>query len=155
MPNKINVQVKRLDKDLPLPRYAYEGDAGLDLLSAVDVTLEPLRRTLIPTGLAVAIPSGYAGFVQPRSGLALKAGLSMANTPGLIDSNYRGELKVAAVNLDPETPIVVKRGDRIAQLVIQEVPVVDLVEVDELDDTERGAGGFGSSNVSGIVSQQG
>ncbi len=151
MPNRVNVQVKRIDKDLPLPRYAYEGDAGLDLLSAVDVVIEPLHRTLIPTGLAVAIPAGYAGFVQPRSGLALKAGLSMANTPGLIDSNYRGELKVAAVNLDPETPISIKRGDRIAQLVIQEVPIVELVEVDELDETERGAGGFGSSSVSGLA----
>lgn len=148
MPQRINVQVKRIDHELPLPRYAYEGDAGLDLLSTIDVTLQPFARTLIPTGLAVAIPKGYAGFVQPRSGLALRAGLSMANTPGLVDSNYRGELKVIAVNLDSTEPIHIERGDRIAQLVIQEVPIVDLVEVNELDDTERGAQGFGSSKGS-------
>lgn len=144
---RITLNVKRLDAGLPLPAYAYEGDAGLDLLSAVNVVLEPLSRTLIPTGLAVSIPAGYAGFIQPRSGLAIKRGLSMVNTPGLIDSNYRGELKVAAINLDPETPISIKRGDRIAQLVIQEVPVVELCEVDELDDTVRGEAGFGSSSV--------
>ena len=148
MPQRINGQVKRIDHELPLPRYAYEGDAGLDLLSTIDVTLQPFARTLIPTGLAVAIPKGYAGFVQPRSGLALRAGLSMANTPGLVDSNYRGELKVIAVNLDSTEPIHIERGDRIAQLVIQEVPIVDLVEVNELDDTERGAQGFGSSKGS-------
>ena len=147
MAARITLNVKRLDAGLPLPAYAYEGDAGLDLLSAVDVVLEPLSRTLIPTGLAVSIPAGYAGFIQPRSGLAIKRGLSMVNTPGLIDSNYRGELKVAAINLDPETPISIKRGDRIAQLVIQEVPVVKLCEVDELDDTVRGEAGFGSSSV--------
>ena len=147
MAARITLNVKRLDAGLPLPAYAYEGDAGLDLLSAVDVVLEPLSRTLIPTGLAVSIPAGYAGFIQPRSGLAIKRGLSMVNTPGLIDSNYRGELKVAAINLDPDTPISIKRGDRIAQLVIQEVPVVELCEVDELDDTVRGEAGFGSSSV--------
>ena len=147
MAARITLNVKRLDAGLPLPAYAYEGDAGLDLLSAVDVVLEPLSRALIPTGLAVSIPVGYAGFIQPRSGLAIKRGLSMVNTPGLIDSNYRGELKVAAINLDPETPISIKRGDRIAQLVIQEVPVVELREVDELDDTVRGEAGFGSSSV--------
>lgn len=148
MAQRINVQVKRIDKDLPLPRYAYDGDAGLDLLSAVDITLQPLTRALIPTGLAVAIPNGYAGFVQPRSGLALKAGLSMANTPGLVDSNYRGELKIIAVNLDSSEAIHIARGDRVAQLVIQEVPVVNLVEVQELDDTDRGEQGFGSSKGS-------
>lgn len=147
MTKHIDLQVKRLDPAMPLPAYAYEGDAGLDLMSAIDVVVEPLQRMAIPTGLAVAVPAGYAGFVQPRSGMALKAGLSMANTPGLIDANYRGELKVAAVNLDPETPVVIKRGDRIAQLVIQEVPVVHLVEVEDLDATVRGANGFGSSSV--------
>lgn len=146
MANKIDVRIVRLDKDLPLPAYAYEGDAGLDLRSAVDVTLKPLERTAIPTGLAVAIPEGYAGFVQPRSGMAIKRGLSMVNTPGLIDSNYRGELKVIAINLDPHEPIAIKRGERIAQLVIQEVPIVSLLEVDLLDDTVRGENGFGSSN---------
>ena len=147
MANRITLNVKRLDTGLPLPVYAYEGDAGLDLLSAVDITIEPLSRALIPTGLAVAIPSGYAGFIQPRSGLAIKQGLSMVNTPGLIDSNYRGELKVAAINLDPEKPVAIKRGDRIAQLVVQEVPIVELCEVVELDSTVRGSAGFGSSNV--------
>lgn len=146
MANRIDVRIVRLDKDLPLPAYAYEGDAGLDLRSAVDVTLKPLERTAIPTGLAVAIPEGYAGFVQPRSGMAIKRGLSMVNTPGLIDSNYRGELKVIAINLDPHEPIAIKRGERIAQLVIQEVPIVSLLEVDFLDDTVRGENGFGSSN---------
>ena len=146
MENRIDVRIVRLDKDLPLPAYAYEGDAGLDLRSAVDVTLKPLERTAIPTGLAVAIPEGYAGFVQPRSGMAIKRGLSMVNTPGLIDSNYRGELKVIAINLDPHEPIAIKRGERIAQLVIQEVPIVSLLEVDLLDDTVRGENGFGSSN---------
>lgn len=146
MANRIDVRIVRLDKDLPLPAYAYEGDAGLDLMSAVDVTLKPLERTAIPTGLAVAIPEGYAGFVQPRSGMAIKRGLSMVNTPGLIDSNYRGELKVIAINLDPHEPIAIKRGERIAQLVIQEVPIISLLEVDLLDDTVRGENGFGSSN---------
>ena len=146
MANRIDVRIVRLDKDLPLPAYAYEGDAGLDLMSAVDVTLKPLERTAIPTGLAVAIPEGYAGFVQPRSGMAIKRGLSMVNPPGLIDSNYRGELKVIAINLDPHEPIAIKRGERIAQLVIQEVPIVSLLEVDLLDDTVRGENGFGSSN---------
>ena len=111
------------------------------------MTLAPHERRLVSTGLAVAIPEGYAGFVQPRSGLALREGLSMANTPGLVDAHYRGELKVCAVNLDDERPITITRGERIAQLVIQRVPVVSLVEVDELDETDRGAGGFGSSGV--------
>lgn len=145
MDERISVPIKRLDPTVELPTYAYEGDAGLDLRSNEDVILAPLERRLISTGLAVAIPEGYAGFVQPRSGMALKRGLSMANTPGLIDSHYRGELKVVAVNLDSTAPIKIERGERIAQLVIQKVPVVQLVEVDELDETDRGAGGFGSS----------
>ena len=111
------------------------------------MTLEPFERRLVATGLAIAIPDGYAGFVQPRSGLALREGLSMANTPGLIDAHYRGELKVCAINLDPHNPIHIERGERIAQLVIQKVPVVELEEVDELDETDRGCGGFGSSGV--------
>lgn len=145
--NPVRLPVKRLDPSIELPSYAYEGDAGLDLRSSEDVTLKPFERRLVSTGLAIAIPEGYAGFVQPRSGMALKHGLSMANTPGLIDSHYRGELKVIAINLDPSEPIVIKRGDRIAQLVIQQVPVVSLIEVEELDETDRGAGGFGSSGV--------
>jgi dUTP pyrophosphatase len=144
---RIVLPIKRLDPSVDLPSYAYEGDAGLDLRSSEDVVLEPFERRLISTGLAIAIPDGFAGFVQPRSGLALKTGLSMANTPGLIDAHYRGELKVCAINLDPSGPISIRRGDRIAQLVIQRVPVVSLLEVDELDETDRGSGGFGSSGV--------
>jgi len=143
----ISVRIKRLDPTVELPTYAYAGDAGLDLRSNEDVVLEPLERRLVSTGLAIAIPEGYAGFVQPRSGLALREGLSMANTPGLIDAHYRGELKVCAVNLDGTKSIKISRGDRIAQLVVQKVPVVHLVEVEELDETDRGAGGFGSSGV--------
>jgi dUTP pyrophosphatase len=143
----IDLPIKRLDPSVELPSYAYEGDAGLDLRANEDVTLEPFERRLVSTGLAIAIPEGYAGFVQPRSGQALKKGLSMANTPGLIDAHYRGELKVCAINLDPENPIHIEKGERIAQLVIQAVPVVTLVEVEELDETDRGAGGFGSSGV--------
>ena len=143
----INLPIKRLDPEVELPSYAYAGDAGLDLRANEDVELKPLERRLVATGLAIAIPEGYAGFVQPRSGLALRKGLSMANTPGLIDAHYRGELKVCAVNLDPENAIHISKGERIAQLVIQKVPVVALIEVDELDETDRGTGGFGSSGV--------
>ncbi|MBM6755863.1 dUTP diphosphatase [Collinsella tanakaei] len=144
---ELNVSIKRLDPSVQLPSYAYEGDAGLDLRANETVTIAPFERVLIPTGLAIGLPDGYAGFVQPRSGLALKVGLSIANTPGLIDAHYRGELKVIAVNLDAHEPIVIERGERIAQLVIQQVPVVHLVEVDELDATDRGTGGFGSSGT--------
>lgn len=143
--SELSVSIKRLDPSVELPSYAYEGDAGLDLRANADVVIEPYQRVLIPTGLAIAIPDGYAGFVQPRSGMALKQGLSIANTPGLIDAHYRGELKVIAVNLDSEKAIHIERDERIAQLVIQQVPVVHLVEVDELDETDRGCGGFGSS----------
>lgn len=145
--DRIDLPIMRLDPTVELPSYAYEGDAGLDLRSSEDVVLEPLERRLVSTGLAIAIPEGYAGFVQPRSGLALREGLSMANTPGLIDAHYRGELKVCAINLDPNRSIAITRGERIAQLVIQKVPSVRLVEVDELDQTDRGAGGFGSSGT--------
>ncbi|MEE8683362.1 MAG: dUTP diphosphatase [Coriobacteriaceae bacterium] len=143
----IILPIKRLDEEVELPSYAYEGDAGLDLRSAEDVVLKPFERRLVSTGLAIAIPDGYAGFVQPRSGLALREGLSMANTPGLIDAHYRGELKVCAINLDPEREIHITKGERIAQLVIQKVPRVSLMEVDSLDETDRGAGGFGSSGA--------
>ena len=147
MDNKVVLPIKRLDPTVELPSYAYDGDAGLDLRSNEDVTLAPFERRLVGTGLAIAIPGGYAGFVQPRRGLALREGLSMANTPGLIDAHYRGELKVCAINLDPSKSIHIERGERIAQLVIQQVPVVSPLEVDELDETDRGAGGFGSSGV--------
>lgn len=146
-PDAIDLPIKRLDPSVELPGYAYAGDAGLDLRSNEELDLQPHERRLISTGLAIAIPEGYAGFVMPRSGLALREGLSMANTPGLIDSHYRGELKVCAVNLDPTNPIRIERGERIAQLVILKVPTVTLREVSELDKTDRGAGGFGSSGV--------
>jgi dUTP pyrophosphatase len=143
----VNLEVKRLDPGLPLPKYAHAGDAGLDLVSAEDVTLKPGERTLIRTGIAVAIPEGYAGFVQPRSGLALRSGFGLPNSPGLIDSGYRGEIKVVAINLDPGDPIAIKRGDRIAQMVIVPVASASVAEVDELPASTRGAGGFGSTGV--------
>jgi len=146
-PPAVELRVHRLDAGLPLPEYAYPGDAGLDLCAAEDITLAPGERTLIPTGLALAIPEGYAGFVQPRSGLALKQGFTIVNTPGLIDSHYRGEVKVIALNTDQRGSIEVKRGQRIAQLVILQVPSVTIKECDELDETGRSTGGFGSSGV--------
>jgi len=143
----VELPILRLDQDLPLPAYAHEGDAGLDLFAASDVTLAPFERALIPTGVAVAIPHGHAGFVQPRSGLAVRSGLSFVNTPGLIDSRYRGEIKIIAVNLDATVPIEIRRGDRIAQLVVQPIVHCLPVEVDTLDDTARGEGGFGSTGL--------
>lgn len=143
----IDLKITRLDKAVELPRYAYEGDAGLDLRSNESCTLKPFERRVIGTGLAIAIPSGYAGYVQPRSGNALKRGLSMPNTPGLIDSKYRGELCVLCINLNPDKEIVIERGERIAQLVILQVPAVKLAEVESLEATERGEKGFGSSGV--------
>jgi len=128
-----------------LPARAYAGDAGFDLAACERVELGPGERALVPTGLAVAIPDGYAGFVQPRSGLAAKHGISIVNTPGLVDSGYRGELKVALLNTDAREPFVVMPGMRIAQLVVLPVPEVDLVEVDELPESERGVRGFGST----------
>lgn len=140
------IPVQRLNSDLPLPNYAKPGDAGADLIANEEVILEPGGgRALIGTGIAVAIPRGYAGFVQPRSGLALRHGVTCLNTPGLIDSGYRDELKVLLINTDPNEPYEVHRGDRIAQLVIQKVEEVTWEESDELDDTERGLGGFGHS----------
>ncbi len=139
--------VKRLDQELPLPAYAHPGDAGLDLFSAVAVTIAPGTRVLVPTGIAIAIPQGCAGFVLPRSGAALKRGLGLANSPGLIDSAYRGEIKVIVVNLDRTEPIVIERGEKIAQLVVQRIEHCVLCEVDSLDDTARGEGGFGSTGV--------
>lgn len=137
--------VQRLDPNLPLPQNAHEGDAGVDLYAREDTVLAPNGgRALMPTGIAIAIPLGYAGFVLPRSGLALHNGISVVNAPGLIDSHYRGELKVVMLNTDPTRPYHVHRGDRIAQLVIQKVENVTWVEVDELDANNRG-GGFGHS----------
>lgn len=142
------IPTKKLCAEALIPHNAYVGDAGYDLCSTEEVVLQPFERTLIPTGLAIEIPFGYAGFVVPRSGLAIKQGLSIVNAPGLIDSNYRGELKVIAINLDPHEPISIHVGDRIAQLVIMKVESLDFQEVAELDDSERGTGGFGSSGVS-------
>ncbi|MGB1680988.1 MAG: dUTP diphosphatase [Acidimicrobiales bacterium] len=142
----LDLPVLRLDPDLPLPAYARLGDAGVDLLAREDVTLAPAGgRAVIPTGIAIALPEGYAGFVQPRSGLAAKHGVTCLNTPGLIDSGYRGELKVCLINHDPTEPFEVVRGERIAQLVVQAVAHVNFVEVDALDETERGEQGYGSS----------
>jgi dUTP pyrophosphatase len=143
----IDLPIRRLREGAVVPSRAYAGDAGLDLASCEHVELAPGERALVGTGLAVAIPEGYAGFVQPRSGLAAKHGITIVNTPGLIDSGYRGELKVTLLNTDAREPFVVEAGMRIAQLVVLEVPAVDPVEVDELPDSERGVRGFGSSAV--------
>lgn len=141
----MQIRIKRIDPDLPLPTRKHPGDAGYDLCARVDVKLEPGGRALIPTGFAIAIPHGYAGFVQPRSGLALAHGVTVLNTPGLIDAGYRNELSVLLVNTDPNEPFEICRGERIAQLVIQRVHEVDWHEVHELDDTARGTGGWGST----------
>jgi dUTP pyrophosphatase len=141
--SELRLPVVRLDPTLPLPAYARAGDAGLDLVAAHDAELAPGGgRQLMGTGLAVAIPDGWAGFVQPRSGLALRHGVTVLNTPGLIDAGYRDELKVLLVNTDPSTPYRVERGDRIAQLVLVPVGAAAIVEVEVLDGTDRG-GGFG------------
>ena len=141
----MKVRVRRLDPGLPLPSYARRGDAGLDLLAAEATVLKPGERAAVPTGLALEIPPGYAGFVHARSGRALREGLALVNAPGLIDSGYRGEIKVIVVNLDPNDAIHVDRGDKIAQLVVQPVVEAELEEVDDLETSERGGGGFGST----------
>ena len=141
----IELPIRRLRPDAQLPSRAYAGDAGIDLAACERVELAPGERALVSTGLAIAIPEGYAGYVQPRSGLATKHGISIVNTPGLVDAGYRGELLVNLLNTDPREPFVVEPGMRIAQLVVLAVPDVELVEVDELPDSERGARGFGSS----------
>jgi dUTP pyrophosphatase len=146
-PATVRVLVKRLDVGMPLPAYAREGDAGLDLHAAHDATLAPGARALVGTGLAVALPPGCAGFVLPRSGLALRHGVSIVNAPGLIDAGYRGEVKVLLVNHDPTAAVTLRRGDRIAQLVVQRVERAELIEVDELPASARGAGGFGSTGA--------
>lgn len=138
--------VRRLDPELSLPNYALAGDAGMDLFASEDVTLEPGARAAIGTGIAVAIPEGFAGFVQPRSGRALRDGLGVANAPGLIDSGYRGEVKVIALNLNPGARIVVHRGEKVAQMVFQRVERAEIEVVDELPVSDRGEGGFGSTD---------
>jgi dUTP pyrophosphatase len=141
------VSIKRLHPDARIPSMAYAGDAGLDLSSVERLVLRPGRRSMVGTGLAVAIPAGHAGFVQPRSGLAAKHGIAVVNSPGLIDAGYRGELRVVLLNTDPERDFTIEVGDRIAQLVILAVPQIELVEVDELPGSERAERGFGSSAV--------
>jgi dUTP diphosphatase len=141
----IELPIQRLHADAVVPQRAYTGDAGLDLASCERVELNPGERALVGTGLAVAIPEGYAGFVQPRSGLAARHGLTVVNSPGLVDSGYRGELRVVLLNTDRTEPFVVEPGMRIAQLVVLPIPEVELVEVDELPSSERGVRGFGSS----------
>ena len=141
----MRLQVRRLDADLPLPAYGRVDDAGLDLLAAEDVTLQPHERAAVRTGLAVAIPVGFAGFVHARSGRALREGLGLVNAPGVIDSGYRGEIKVILVNLDVESAVHIKRGDKIAQLIVQRIEPVEFDEVETLTESERGEGGFGST----------
>ena len=141
----VEVLITRLDQDLPLPRYEHPGDAGMDLYARVDVSLAPGERALVPTGISLALPAGYAAFVHPRSGLAASRGLGMVNAPGVIDAGYRGELGVILINHDPSDSITLLRGDRIAQLVIQPVARAVLVEVSQLPGSHRGEGGFGST----------
>jgi dUTP pyrophosphatase len=142
---EVDVLITRLDADLPLPSYAHPGDAGADLLTTVDVRLEPGERALVPTGVAVALPEGYVALVHPRSGLAARFGVSIVNSPGTVDAGYRGEIKVLLVNLDPKDPVVLSRGDRVAQLVVQRVEQARFVEVDRLPGSARGDGGYGST----------
>lgn len=141
------VKIQRLDTEIPLPRRAHPGDAGADLCSTENIILQPGQRVLVGTGIAIALPAGTVGLVHPRSGLAARHGLSVVNTPGTIDAQYRGEIKVCLINHDPEQPIEITRGMRIAQLVIQRVELVEFAEVEHLDDTERGAQGYGSTGT--------
>jgi len=141
----IEVLVTRLDPGAPLPAYAHPYDAGADLVTTVDVVLQPGARAVVPTGVAIALPAGHAAFVHPRSGLAASVGLSIVNAPGTVDTGYRGEVKVCLINLDPHEPIRLRRGDRVAQLVVQPVDVARFVETERLPDSARGSGGYGST----------
>jgi dUTP pyrophosphatase len=141
----IEVQIRLLDEELPAPGYQHQGDAGFDLPSRIDMVLEPGARATVPTGISVAIPRGYAGFVLPRSGLASRHGIALVNSPGLIDSGYRGEVAVVLINTDRREPFHIKRGSRIAQMVIQKIEEARLIKVSRLDETARGEGGFGST----------
>jgi dUTP pyrophosphatase len=147
----LRVLVQRLDTQLPLPAYALPGDAGADIVAAQDVTLEPGERAVLPTGIAIAVPDGFAAFVHPRSGLAARAGLGLVNAPGTIDSGYRGEIKVIVINHDPVASLTLHRGERIAQLVFQRVEHAEFVEVAELPDSQRAAGGHGSTGGAAIL----
>lgn len=144
----VQVLISRSDDSVPLPFYAKGGDAGADLTSRIDITLQPGERALVPTGISIALPDGYAAFVHPRSGLAIKHGVSMVNTPGTVDAGFRGELQVILINHDRHEAITFHKGDRIAQLVIQKVERAEFVEVEYLPGSERGHGGFGSTGRS-------
>jgi dUTP pyrophosphatase len=146
--SSVEVLITRLDPDLPLPRYAKGGDAGADIVSRIDITLAPGERALVPTGIAIALPDGYVALVHPRSGLAIKHGVTMVNAPGTVDAGYRGELQIVLINHDKSESVSFKRGDRIAQLVIQKVERADFVEVRDLPGSGRGTGGFGSTGRS-------
>jgi dUTP pyrophosphatase len=143
----MKLKIKILDKNIPSPKFAHAGDAGLDLYSTIDYVLKPFERKLVPTGIKIELPEGYAGFVQPRSGLAINHGISLVNTPGLIDSGYRGEIKAILINFDPIENFEIKRGDKICQLVIMKIEYAEIVFKDELDDSDRGEGGFGSTGL--------
>ncbi|MFF2817282.1 dUTP diphosphatase [Kitasatospora cineracea] len=141
----VDILIRRLDPEIPLPAYEHPGDAGADLRTTVDAELAPSERALLPTGISIALPDGYAAFVHPRSGLAVRCGVALVNAPGTVDAGYRGEIKVIVVNLDPKEPVRFKRGDRIAQLVIQQVEKARFHEVGELPGSVRAEGGFGST----------
>jgi len=146
--SSVQVLITRLDPDLPLPRYAKGGDAGADIVSRIDITLAPGERALVPTGIAIALPDGYVALVHPRSGLAIKHGVTMVNAPGTVDAGYRGELQIILINHDKSEPVSFMRGDRIAQLVIQKVERAEFIEVQDLPGSGRGTGGFGSTGRS-------
>jgi len=143
----VTLKIKLLDKSIPTPEYAHKGDAGLDLFSSIDVEIKPFERKKVPTGIKVSIPHGYAGFIQPRSGMAFKNGIGMVNSPGLIDSGYRGEICTILINFNPSESFFIKKGDRICQMVIKKVENVKIELVDNLYDSERGEAGFGSSDL--------
>jgi dUTP pyrophosphatase len=143
--SNVQVLITRLDESIPLPRYAKGGDAGADIVSRIDITLKPGERALVPTGISIALPDGYAAFVHPRSGLAIKHGVTMVNAPGTVDAGFRGELQCIMINHDLNEPITLKKGDRIAQLVIQKVERAEFVEVKDLPGSGRGTDGFGST----------
>lgn len=145
--SELAVQIKVLNDDNPIPSYANYGDAGMDLYSTIDIELKPLQRMLVPTGIAMAIPFGYAGFIHPRSGLAHKLGISVVNAPGTIDAGYRGEIKVNLINLNMDTSVLLERGTRIAQIVFQKVEKVWFTEGGELPDSYRGQSGHGSTGL--------
>jgi dUTP pyrophosphatase len=146
--SSVQVLITRLDPDLPLPRYAKGGDAGADIVSRIDITLAPGERALVPSGIAIALPDGYVALVHPRSGLAIKHGVTMVNAPGTVDAGYRGELQIILINHDKSESVSFKRGDRIAQLVIQKVERAEFIEVQDLPGSGRGTGGFGSTGRS-------